>query len=357
MKSVLKQEDHPLSPVFIDFLARHMDRQKYGQESWANQLSEELTNPGRVMRQRAQVRLERLMLDTEAQGIVDEVYRCFKALALGACETLDALHGKYRFVVIVGIPRSGGSYLTAEIFSSLGLDPVRVPAAIAHDGYPDIQPLWSAEQQNNGLTSLLQLAEYLTMLPLFFGDKRGEIMVVPKKFTKGVYAGNLFNTAFGPSAEFVLTLRHPLMSCISTYEKSGGYPKSGEFAQRSNIETWIKRDLRWLSGKEAADRPQGYLEAYLSYWTYFHINLAMSGLLTDRRVRVVKFSESSMEAVANLWHQQFSSGRTASKFIAPGAPFQFPEGWEEACESAMSTVRAVWKSVGMIFPTLVTSEH
>lgn len=75
------------------------------------------------------------------------------------------------------------------------------------------------------------------------------------------YQGSFFREVFGPDADCLITLRHPIAACISTYEKSGGLPADGKFCVRSKIEDWAKTSI------EAMDtRPRDgddYFSAYL----------------------------------------------------------------------------------------------
>ncbi len=117
---------------------------------------------------------------------------------------------------------------------------------LAHDGFPEASPFQLRAGANTWVLSLHTMAEYLTMVEMFFGGAKrvsGKV-VVPKKLTKGIYSGGFFHRVLGEAVEHVFTLRHPVTCCISTYEKSGGLPENGLFTVRSNIEEWCRRDHR-----------------------------------------------------------------------------------------------------------------
>lgn len=97
---------------------------------------------------------------------------------------MKPFHYRYNFICVVGTPRHGGSYVTKQLFRALE-----------------------------------------SMIP------------VTKKATKAAYQGGFFDRVLGPNAEYIITLRHPIPACISTYEKSGGLPADGRLAVRGNIET------------------------------------------------------------------------------------------------------------------------
>jgi len=347
----LTSEDLPISPIFIDFLARWLDKQPFAGESWFDQISETLSNPGAAMRRTARLRLERLLLDETAQDAISRVYRWFCDLGAAGASALEDFHKRYQFILIVGLGRTGGSYLTGELYSALGFDPRLVPAVIAHDGFPEAQPLALNRAGNPLITNLLSLSEYLTMIEMYFRSNTTDVPIkVPKKLTKGVYSGGLFNSVFGDSAEYVITIRHPIASCVSTYEKSGGFPSDGFAKSRSNIEVWIKRDLM-LAGVRAAEVDgMDYFASYVRYWEQYYINLVMSGLSANRLRVVIPYGKTYMEEAARSWHVRFGSDRQHSLFLSPGGMNQRYPQWLKRSQEAIERVAAVWQLMDLPFP-------
>src|SRR5258708_23603537 len=146
---------------------------------------------------------------------------------------------------------------------------------MAHDGFPHLGTLAFQEQGGNIHTSgLLQMAEYLTMVDLYL-PKYGRLpynggIVVPKKFTKGVYSFPLIHEVIGNNAEYIITLRHPLAMIQSVLDKSGGMPKGGQFAVRSAIERWAMDDwLKW-GVDEAVGKQMSYIDGFLRYLKRHH---------------------------------------------------------------------------------------
>ena len=186
-------------------------------------------------------------------------YELFVALLIGDVDTIRAVQQRFRFVLVVGAPRSGGKYLTKELFRALGYDPSRVPAVLAHDGFPEAAP-WRFDQAGNTwVESLHTMAEYLTMVELFFAaaDRHEDHIVVPKKATKAAYAPGLFQSVLGAGGEGVITIRHPVLACISTFESAGGLPPDHRFVQRGNIERLWARDLLSAGFSDAGGRRHG----------------------------------------------------------------------------------------------------
>lgn len=340
----------PLSPVFIDFLARWLDNPQFAGELWFDQRTETLSNFTTVMRCMARHRLERLLTDETAQEAIEAVYRRFYGLAMNCSETLKGAHERYRFISVVGAPRTGGSYLTGELFRALGYDPERVPAAVAHDGFPEARPFFQGD--NTWVNTLLTTSQYLTLLDLYFSNRdSAQPIVVPKKFTKSAYAGSFFNALLGEQAEYLITIRHPIAACISMYEKSGGLPSGGRFSARSAMEKWIRRDLLHLGVTSAELADMEYFGAYVRYWEQYYINLAMGGLTANRLRSVVAFGRENMEEAAQLQHDRLGSRCQVTKFVAPDPAYARHRHWIKRGEEAMERVAAVWRLVELPFPT------
>jgi len=341
----------PLSFSFVDFLAHWMDGRDFGAQTWQDQVTEQLSS-SKEERQSATYRLERLLTNADAQNIVRRVYEWFEHLSTGRRELLTEFQARFQTIGVIGIPRSGGSFLTAELFSALGHDPVAVPSTVAHDGFPGAEPFRLDGTRNSWVRSIASMSEYLTIVELYYGGVKqcGEKIIVPKKLTKAAYAGGFFREILGADAEYILTVRHPLHAAISTYEKSGGLPAEGRFKGRSAIEKWIARDNAYFDVGQRDISQIPYLEAYIKYWETYHIKLAMSGLLASRKHQLVAYGKSDMEAAARSLHARFGSAGSTSVFYVDEA-ISFRHGdWRSRAEQAINSVATVWNVVGLEFP-------
>jgi hypothetical protein len=265
---------------------------------------------------------------------------------------LQELQSRFHFVTFIGIPRTGGSYLTAELYRALGLVPAHVPNGLAHDSFPEAGPFQLQPGANSWMVSMKTIAEYLTMVEIFFGDRKphdGKI-VVPKKLTKAAYAGGLFHSVLGEETEHVLTVRHPVAGCVSTYDKSGGFPADGRFTVRSNIEEWCRRDLQNM-GRSAEDlKNMDYFDAYLRYWEHYHMSVAMTGLPASRHLKVVAFGKKALESAAQGYHARYGSGLQVSEFhTSDRARRRHPE-WIERTRPVIDRIAAAWSVAGIAFP-------
>lgn len=353
----LTDKEFPVSPVFIDFLHRHIQDVDF-EASWHDQLSEELIPAHAEERQKAAVAVaDQVLQHPVGQKAIVRSYELLTAMLIGQPEKLRLFQERYRFICIVGCPRHGGSYLAKQLLLAVGMDPDRVPNAIAHDGFPDAAPFRLKENYNSLTTMIQNMAEYLAMVEVFFSNSRvfDNVIVVPKKATKAAYHGAFFNTVFGPNAEYVITLRHPVAACISTYEKSTGLPDGGKFNVRGNIEEWARRDVVFTGADDNTVLNQDYFDVYVRYWEQYHLNLALTGLLSHRNCTVVAYNRDRMMDLAATYYQRFRSKQKPEDFMVFDKRSRHPE-WNQRAEAAIGRVADVWKTVGLTFPVTEVME-
>ena len=346
----LTDKHFPVSPVFIDFLHRYLNNQKY-ETSWHNQLSEEL---GRADEQLQQVGPEvaaEVLASAEGQQAILRSYEMLTAILSGDVQKVEFFRERYQFVCVVGCPRHGGSYLTKQLFRALGMDADEVPNVIAHDGFPDASPFDFRENYNSYTTMMQNMAEYFAMVEVFFANSRlcNNRVIVPKKATKAAYHGAFFNAMLGPKTEYIVTLRHPVAACISTYEKSTGLPADGKFKVRGNIEEWARRDNVFTGEDPNGIFERDYFDVYLRYWEQYQYLLATGGLAANRNWRVVVYGEERMTQQAEDFMVRFKSRDGAEKFHVFDRRELHAE-WRAKAEQAVLRVRDVWQRVGLDFP-------
>jgi hypothetical protein len=347
----LTDKEFPVSPVFIDFLHRQIEEKGF-EGSWHDQLSEELIPAKPDEAQKAAVAVaEQVLQHPLGQKAIYRSYELLTALLTGQPDKLRSIQERYRFICVVGCPRHGGSYLTKQLFLALGIDPDQVPNALAHDGFPDAGPFQLKENYNSLTTMTQNMAEYLAMVEVFFANSRlfDNLLVVPKKATKAAYHGAFFNTVLGQATEFVITLRHPVAACISTYEKSTGLPADGKFQVRGNIEEWARRDNEFTGTDSAKLFDQDYFEVYLRYWEQYHLNLALTGLSASRNWKIVVYGRERMMNLAQDYFRRFRNRGKVEEFMAFDKR-ALHENWRGAAEAAIRRVSETWGAVGLQFP-------
>lgn len=349
---MLTDREIPVSPAFILFLAQILARRPFERQIWADQLSEALLALDTGLQVRATEAAAAVMADPIGRNLLARSYGLLYSLLAGDITALHELQSRYQFVGILGIPRSGGSYLTAELYRALGMAPASVPDVLAHDSFPEVAPFDLHPGINSWTLSLKTLAEYLTMVEVFFADlpRHSGKVVVPKKLTKGVYAGGLFRHVLGSDLELIVTIRHPAAACVSTYEKSGGLPPDGRFVVRSTIEGWCRRDLEYTGCRGAQLERMDYFDVYLRYWEQYQLSMMTSGWLSNPDLRIVAFGERALQSVAQDFHDRYGSGRSATQFHVSDKARRLHPQWIERAQPCVDRIAATWQAAGVTFP-------
>jgi hypothetical protein len=348
----LSDRELPVSPAFIRFLDGPLSGTGREPEVWPDQLGEELVGGDAVQHELAANAAERVMSCPAGRESVARAYELLVALLTGDLRPLKEVQSRFHFINVVGIPRTGGTYLTAELYRSIGIPPHTVPHALAHDGFPEAGPFELSPGSNGWITTLKTAAEYLTMVELFFsaGTRRNGRIVVPKKLTQLAYAAGFFQQLFGSDMDCILTVRHPVAACISTYEKSGGLPADRAFIVRSNIEAWCRRDL--LQAGCTAERLASleYFDAYLLYWEQYHLLVATTGLARSSPLCILPYGAASMQSLARRYHEAHGSGLEPANFAVGAVAHRRHPDWLERAEPVITRVSTVWRDLGLTFP-------
>jgi hypothetical protein len=348
----LSDRELPVSPVFIDYLHHVVADLPFEGGGWDARRPENRSREVQRLLRSAAEHAARVLADPRGQRAIARAYELFVALLTGDVEPVKDLQLRFHFVNVIGVPRSGGTYLTQELFRALGHRPEDLPPALAHDGFPEAGPFRFERGLNSWVMSLQSTAEYLAMVEIHFGRDRphsGRI-VVPKKLGKAGYAGAFFHHVLGQAAEHILTLRHPVRSCISTYEHCGGLPADGRFRVRGSIEEWVRRDLcaAGASAGEVAGRT--YFDAYLRYWELYHYQLATSGLGASRGIAVVAFGKERMEETVRGYRYRFGEREPRPEAFAVSDERARHPDWMAQAEPAIRRVAELWARVGLEFP-------
>lgn len=348
----LSDRDLPVSPIFIDFLHHLVAEVPFEGALWGDQLSEALSQEQKRIADSAARHAAAVMAAPLGVQAVARSYELLVALMTGNVDPIKDLQLKFHFINVIGVPRNGGSYLTKELYRALGYHPDRVPNVIAHDGFPEAGPFRFERGVNSWMTSLQTMAEYLTMVELYFGRNRphGGKIQVPKKLTKGSYAGGFFQRILGQAVENILTVRHPVTSAISTYEKSGGLPADGLFRVRGNIEEWARRDLTYTGCEPEELARMPYFDAYLRYWEQYHYYIATTGLSANRDIVVVAYGKARMEELAKSFYYRFGHRDPKPEGFEVFANQDRHPDWMKKAEPVVRRVAEVWATVGLAFP-------
>jgi len=352
------------SQAFIGILAELNEQYSEwtdGSYDWANQTVDFL---------HAQAPLpqfdEALFQTPLSRRAVNDVLQMAIALLSGNFPVVRNYLQHVHFAFVIGYPRSGGSYLTKELLRTVGFDHTRVSEALAHDGFPDLRETWYDWNGNRPYfhlqNAVFEVAEFLVIANYYYQLKSARqpsgLWLAPKKMHKLINWGGSFKMLLGQgAADYLVTLRHPLLAGISVAEKSGGYPEDGLFplrAPRSAIERWIMTDLMHLGYGLDELAKMDYFEAVFASWSHFHIRMAGSGLfLGDREeIRLIPYGKASLEGVVREYREQYGDPQSAPEPFHTHDKAQQYADWVERGDAAVAAVATAWSALGLKFPAL-----
>lgn len=364
-------EHFPASPAFAHFLhyATTGEHAFDTLHDWGNQVTESLwRNRDNSPEHRAMVQsmVNQAINTPLGRNLATKAYNLFGDFLVGNPNALMNLRQSHRHIFVVSAPRHGGSYLTKELLRATGIDPLSVPVYMGHDGYPSARPDWYVNHDDESVPmtrrTMQQTAEWMVMAHWFFRDNRpvDGMPTIVKKGLKMVYAAPFFRGTFGPQSEWVVAVRHPAASCISTYEKSGGLPKDGLFPKspRSTIEHWIMDSWTFEGVTPEQVSTKSYFSAYLHYWIRYHQWMATGGLFANNRhLTILAYHPDIMESFIRKQRERFgASDLFPEKFLAkPRAALEHPD-WISEAAAPIQDMQTLWRSFGVEFPSHILSE-
>ena len=351
------------SPWFVGILAELNQRfsdWSDGAYDWADQTTDFLHAPS------ALPAFDDSIFETPlSRQAVTDLLQVTLAIVGGDHESVRRYLEPVRFAFVIGYPRSGGSYLTKEILRTIGLDHTKVSEALAHDGFPEVGDIWfptdigakSFYMQD----TIFQIAEFLVISRYYYMLRTRKhphgYWLAPKKFHKIVnWAGSL-KYLIGPGqAEYLVTVRNPLPTAISIYEKSGGFPPGGLFpveASRSAIERWVVKDLVMIGHSLAEVARMDYFVAVERSWSSYYARLATSGLFLGLRdePKVIGYEATALEGVVEVFRANQFSRTSVEPFLLHDKSSEHPQ-WAERAGATVETMRRLWEGYGLSFPAL-----
>lgn len=351
------------SAAFVGILAELNERYSDwtdGSYDWAAQTTDFLHSPEQLPKFD-----ESLFTTALSRRAVNDLLHVAIALMSGDYLLVRRYTEALRFAFVIGYPRSGGSYLTKELLRTTGLDHTRVSEALAHDGFPELRELWydwNGDRPYFHLQdAIFQTAEFLVIANLYYQKKTVRhphgYWLVPKKMHKLVNWGGSFKMLLGQGrADYLVTIRNPLPTAISIFEKSGGLPADRRFPARqprSAIERWILTDLMTLGYSLEQIVGMSYFHAVQVSWSQFHARMATSGLFLGVRdeIRLLPYGSDTLEGVVQEFRARHLNPTPAESVLVHDKAVQYPD-WQDDAIATVDTMTALWASMGLTFPKL-----
>jgi hypothetical protein len=170
------------------------------------------------------------------------------------------------------------------------------------------------------------------------------------------WAGSFRSLLGGELADYIVTIRNPLPTAISIYEKSDGMPAGGKFPAarpRSAIERWILNDLNALGFSDSRAATLDYFEAVQISWTRFHLKMASSGLFSDNAndVTMLPYDPVTYQEFLHRRYADVQNPNEPESLLVHDKYCEFPQ-WSDRADAAIASMKSIWNDLGLRLPTL-----
>jgi hypothetical protein len=240
--------------------------------------------------------------------MIKAVYTTYRRLVLGKLDEIPSLD-KIAPIFVVGLPRSGGTYITKQLFKAVGIDYKTVSYTLGHDGMPSPEPVTYSEDINGDIVNsrtmfYLRLSEFIVMATDFYLNRdeavyNGDRVVFPKKLCNLIYDYNMFKHIF-PHASYIVTYRNPRGFLGSMMDKSGVEDPTSEFRIKIAIERWAE-ELLLAKGHELTNENSfQYYQIMVNYHKHYYQELARSGILSNPNTIIAEFGKSMEKVVPEV---------------------------------------------------------
>ncbi|MHB8424700.1 MAG: hypothetical protein ACYDB9_06020 [Gammaproteobacteria bacterium] len=354
VRFTLTDQSFPVSGAFLDFVCRKLEGSRFEDVDWLDQVTEKFTANRSIVDSMAKSNASAVLSSSVGRKVIEELYQVLTWILSGDSLSLAKYFKGYRFVWIVGAPRTGGTFLLNRALQHyrVSSDLLNLPAFVVHDGTPDIAYPGPVRSVNVLAHSAMQMAELAIAIKLLYPSP----CVVVKKALKYAFAGPLFDSVFGEPYEVVVTVREPLPVAWSVMQKCklkyGKYTRS--FRIHCPIDELVQNLCLTYFGLDFYKlRGYSYASAVCMFWSAFYQLLASS--LTDvRNVEVVAFGESMADFVKR-YPISGTASSALSDFVMPVLPvLPFSEEEWEYSHDAVTSVTNAFTRAGRSFPALST---
>lgn len=251
--------------------------------------------------------------------------------------------GNREFKLILGAMRTGGTYLYKEISEIHGQKWDKLNLEMTHDGIPHYVALsnWNRAEIFNFL--LFDMAQYFVWV-----KREIDSSVVVQKRIAYVHALPFLNGLFGDTAEYIVTIRHPVPLAYSFARIMGQDLKNGDNETPEGWERLITESGDWMSDKVWDEL--NYFQKTLLFWGSYYSDVATSSAFSQR-ITVVRFGED-----VDGYLQSCSKEAGLNNYQPEGFDFTVkPNNGEldqDELSAVFSSVKHKWEANNLTFPEL-----
>lgn len=254
---------------------------------------------------------------------------------------IESVAPERSWVFVVGMARTGGTYLLNELVALAGEDLTNYEFRMIHDGIPIYENLafWRRDEQRRKLQ--YELAQWLAWVQL----EMDSFPLIPKKRISFAHALPYLDGIFGDRAHYIFTIRHPGELADSWAEM--------ENLNRDGLDETQKSWWAYMSARTGIDRESWtaleFRDRVLLLWEQYHRDIAESVPISGT-VDVLKFGPAYSTFIARQ-AEAMEVDHQPDEFSATDRTLA-DEWRDETVNETIESVRSTWDKHGLTFPEL-----
>lgn len=327
-----------ISGHFFVYFADRLFNSKV-EDEWYNQVDEKVSNSGEVLADMME-KQKAVIEDPKGKELIAKCYDYFSKIINGKHKEIEFAQ-KSKPIFIIGMPRTGGTYVTKQAFKALGMDYKKMTFSLAHDAFPSVKPNPYQMDINEYLRTCLDIACFIVMAEYEYTTKDNPFPTFPKKSCNMLYHLGLFSHIF-PRAEYIFTHRDVGGIYGSIMDKRGSYKElDKKFNVSIVIDQFITELLISKNINNKAIFNSDYYSVFYEYYKHYHMTLLSSGLLNLKNLTWVNFNAIMGDQVEKLF-KKYDKDFVAEKFIYNGSN-KYDAKMEEHNKKLMRTLDLIYR--------------
>lgn len=276
-----------------------------------------------------------------AQRFTDESSHVMEGLLTQGRGFIKKYLGSRKFKFVLGAMRTGGTFLYKELCEVHGQQWDSLSLDMSHDSIPEYGHLAYWKRSNAILPLLFDMAQFFVWV-----KRELESDIVLQKRIAYVFALPFLQELFSDSAEYFLTVRHPLPLAYSFAKVMGEDPHSSNVQEPAAWYSLVKENDKDLSRERW--NTLSYFDKALAFWREYHLPAASSREAVGN-IHVVTYGESFNQFL-DLYREKHGNPANSGylKFSARALQGEMDPS---ALDETFATVKQAWSAVGLKFET------